>query len=748
MLTKIRLKKILRYGLIFFIACVIVLSGLAAWGYFFLSPLVKQRLEEVVVTQSDSLYKLQIEKLKINLLSGKIWLENVYFEPKETQWKRKFKQKNPPPFAKVYVKAIEVREWSWWAYYWHQKLQINQIIVQKADVFYQKSNQSPKDENRKPIFDEKIIEKIAKVWEINDILIEKTDVSFKIFKKDYVWTHTAKNLRLNTQKVAFNAKKWQIKGFKGGFTRYTAHTPQGDYIYHAENLGVSSFDSTLTLTYFKIIPQENPENSIKFGFKQLKLTGIQYFEVLEQQKIAFNTLKCKEVEGFFSKIPDFLAKKPTQNQPKNPNPTNDSIKKYSFLHNIPFVIAWDKIEGEKINIYVGNTPENTQNQRKINENLHFYHAKNLRFSVDKGRLDKEKSIFPKNIDLNIADLAFQKANQKAKGENLHFSLKNKSFLLENILFSNDDHTKKVQFATEKLHIKGFPTFEQMQKDIQQTKALRFGYVGITKTDINWVSDMVFGGNKSGNLLQTLPNMQVDTLYVAQFGGNISPFAHIKAKINKAEAHLYQLRKENGAFSIQNAEVKGENLCFRNQKTGDTLSAKIFQLKKNPATLMLEDWEMNVALKGMQITPTTENNTKKNSQILHIQGQKNIIQIKNLDDFISQKKYHFAYIYTKNTKFDFVLKENKDFNKKQNENITNETVTNENTILDANLNNIKPFSLPAPIEIDSLVVEKNKVSFQHLSPNNQPKSIQSCKEINAKMLKVQMEKQVSLYKLHF
>ncbi len=749
---KIPYKKILSYTLkgffIVFVIGLFVLMGALGWGYYLLSPSVEKYLEETVESQSDSLYKLRIETLKINLLSGKIWVKNVHFEPNEKKWKEKFSKNQAPSLAKIFVKEIEVNNWSWWDYYWYKKLNIGQIYLEKPDIFYQKPAKNLEKEDKKPIFDEKIIEKIAKHWEIKDIFIRNADISFKVFQKEFVWTHVGKNLHLHTQNITFGNKKWRLKSFKGGFKRYTAHTPKGDYIFHAENLDISSLDSTLSLNFFKIIPADKPEEAIKFGFKQLKFTGLQYFDIWEQQKLSFKNLKCKEVEAIFPKIPKVLTKNITENATKS---KKDTLKKYNFLSEIPFTIAWDTIQGEKINLYMGNWDKKNQNYPKTIGNfqdvmpisLHYYKGKNLKIMLTKGLLDREKSILPKELQVFAEELAYQKNNQVVEGKNLVFSWQKELFFWEKVLFFDENvigkNIKKVQFGTEKISIKGFPHIDNIENAMKGLDLWRFRHVSLQKTKVEWVAQMAFQAEKPTFRLEILPNMQIDTLQISQITGNLSPYPYVQAKVAKAHANIYQLRKQQDKILFQDMEIWGEGLCFRNQNTKDTLYAKYVHFKKNPATLTLEEWAGGV----------TWTKNEKHQQ-LYIKGEKNIIQLKNFDEFITQKKWHFAYIYAKNIQFSFLA--NQEVTQTTKEILQNENPTNENQNRKIQ---IKPITLPAPIEIDSLIIEKNRTELQWIShqttPNftegNTKKNTHLCKEINAKILHLQIEKEFSLEKLY-
>ena len=155
-------------------------------------------------------------------------------------------------------------------------------------------------------------------------------------------------------------------------------------------------------------------------------------------------------------------------------------------------------------------------------------------------------------------------------------------------------------------------------------------------------------------------------------------------------------------------------------------ARRVHFKKNPATLTFNDWKAEINTKKSNNAPNSVSNSVSNSSTqIHLQGQKNVVQIKDLEAFLAQKKWHFSYIYTQNMHISLVNK---------NENNQNENTENKNDkILE------KPFALPAPVQIDSFVIEKNKFDIQYFGQNNQLKNTQSCKEFNAKFVQMQIEK---------
>ena len=91
-----------------------------------LAPEIRKKLTAAVTKASDGGYKLQIEKVEINVFTGALVLNNVYLTGDT------FRLKDKPIVVQGKAQIINVTGLSLWQYFLHKKLVIKDVVVDGA----------------------------------------------------------------------------------------------------------------------------------------------------------------------------------------------------------------------------------------------------------------------------------------------------------------------------------------------------------------------------------------------------------------------------------------------------------------------------------------------------------------------------------------------------------------------------------------------------------------------------------------
>lgn len=99
---------------------------------WYLAPVVQQALESGVDKSSKGLYRLSIEKLRINLFTGTLRVRGLAITTDSVRWKA-LAQAQPgktPRKITLWVENVQISQVRWWQYWKTRELALNRIELE------------------------------------------------------------------------------------------------------------------------------------------------------------------------------------------------------------------------------------------------------------------------------------------------------------------------------------------------------------------------------------------------------------------------------------------------------------------------------------------------------------------------------------------------------------------------------------------------------------------------------------------
>lgn len=229
------LKKIV-IGVLTFVVLLVVLN-------YGVSYYISKKLPTIIQSQKDFPYLISYEDLDISLINGSFTIQNAFIAPKDST-ETALQQ---GVFGKI--KSLEVKNVNLWALLREDKIKVKKVIITKPDfiLYNRKKKYDAEDDMVKP-FKNSIttgsVEIINGSFKMLDSLqrfkLKAANINFKL-----------DNIKVDSASVADNIP-----------IRYTDYSLKCDSLfyqvskfYHITANNLSTTDSTLNLTAFKLIPE-------------------------------------------------------------------------------------------------------------------------------------------------------------------------------------------------------------------------------------------------------------------------------------------------------------------------------------------------------------------------------------------------------------------------------------------------------------------------------------------------------------
>jgi len=190
-------KKILISFIIF-----ILIAGVAFQVYItrYLSPMVRSRLEDIIVKGSDSLYQFQVRDFDVGFWGGSITFKDLHIYTDSNRYRQMLAEKKLPALTmdlninRGYVEGIHLRN-----LIFKKEVDIKEITINKADVKLVRHFRGVEDhyEKGEPLW--KLIQPKMKSIAVKAIVFREVDVNYH-----NIDSSTAFNWQFNKSTVIFN----------------------------------------------------------------------------------------------------------------------------------------------------------------------------------------------------------------------------------------------------------------------------------------------------------------------------------------------------------------------------------------------------------------------------------------------------------------------------------------------------------------------------------------------------------------
>ncbi len=306
--TKPLLKRIPRWiHIVFGIIILISLTILLLIKYR-LEPFVAKKIRTAVNESTLGLYQADFTDIHISLLKGSISFDTLSLKPDTTviQGLRK-KNEAPKHLYQIDVKGLAFRNVSFWDIYYHEKLDLESIVIQKPHITITYNDYKTKEENdvKKTAYQQ--ISKFLKSIHFNELILNDADIRYvdkgsvpaqttsltglnvKVteFRLDSTSQHDKKNVYY-TQNIQMNLKDHKFV------------TKDGLYTISIGDLSSSTSGKSLRLANFRVRPNypemefsrkyKEQHDRYDLNFQEIVLANIDIYKLNAYRRLAASSL--------------------------------------------------------------------------------------------------------------------------------------------------------------------------------------------------------------------------------------------------------------------------------------------------------------------------------------------------------------------------------------------------------------------------------------------------------------------------
>jgi len=297
----------------------VVLVILGGTGYYFYNnyisgnkwkPLLQQKLKELVLRSSDSLYHIEYSDFDLNMASGNATLSDFKLIPDTAVYQKLVAQRKAPDNLFILsVKKLSIKNVGAKKAYQEKILNIDNISIENPNLTIINKRYSFNDTVKvgKPKTPYEIIKKVFKQLRIDSISLKDISLNY-INKSNPVTKQTAlKHLDIDISNVVIDSLSAQddsrffyTKGINITLHDYKIATPDGLYNIALKQLYFSTSERKIVLDKVSLTPRYSPTDFYKkagvsgdiftLKFKQIGIGDIDLQRFLRDQKLYAGTM--------------------------------------------------------------------------------------------------------------------------------------------------------------------------------------------------------------------------------------------------------------------------------------------------------------------------------------------------------------------------------------------------------------------------------------------------------------------------
>jgi len=301
------------------IVVLVILVALCGTGYYFYSnyiqgdkwkPLLQQKLKELVLRASDSLYHIEYSDFSLNVSSGNATLTDFKLIPDSAVYQKLVAQKKAPDNLFILsVKKLSIKNVGAKKAYQDKILNIDDIVIENPDLTIINKRYGFNDTVKvgKPKTPYQVIKKIFKQLRIDSISLKDISLNY-INKSNPVTKQTAlKHLDIDISDVVIdslsaqdNSRFYYTKGINITLHDYKIATPDGLYNIALKQLYFSTAQRKIVLDKVSFTPRYSPDDFYRktgssgdiftLKFKQIGINDIDLQRFLRDQTLYAGTM--------------------------------------------------------------------------------------------------------------------------------------------------------------------------------------------------------------------------------------------------------------------------------------------------------------------------------------------------------------------------------------------------------------------------------------------------------------------------
>lgn len=301
------------------IVLLIMLAGLGGTAYYFYShyiagnqwkPLLQQKLKELVLKSTDSLYHIEYSDFDLNVTSGNATLADFKLVPDTAVYQKLVAQKKAPDnLFTLSVKRLSIKNVGARKAYQDKILNIDNISIENPELTIINKRYSFNDTVKvgKPKTPYQIIKKIFKQLRIDSISLKDISVTY-INKSNAVTKQTAlKHLDIDIANVVIDSvsakdtsRFYYTKGIEITLHDYHIATPDSLYTIALKQIYFSTAKRNMVLDKVSLTPRYNRNDFYRktgtsgdiftLKFNQIAINDIDLQRFLREQKLYAGTM--------------------------------------------------------------------------------------------------------------------------------------------------------------------------------------------------------------------------------------------------------------------------------------------------------------------------------------------------------------------------------------------------------------------------------------------------------------------------
>lgn len=252
-----------KVALIVFGICTVIVLVLAIFVNNYWSPILANKVKSVVLTSSDSLYRVDFSDAELHVLRGTIIFYNVTLKPDTAVYNRRLKTRLAPNnLVELHLKRLTLEHIHPFKLYFQNKLEIGNIILSQPDVHlsYQlnhktdtlvKNNQTPWQK----------ISKSLHSIHIGNIILSDIKLKYDDHSGNKVEVSELKEMSLSARDLLIDSttqfdktRLLYCREIIAELHNYQGKTPSGLYSYKINHLQLSTSTSKLNVEGFTLEP--------------------------------------------------------------------------------------------------------------------------------------------------------------------------------------------------------------------------------------------------------------------------------------------------------------------------------------------------------------------------------------------------------------------------------------------------------------------------------------------------------------
>jgi hypothetical protein len=338
-----------------------VIFSVASWYYSEkLRPIITHEIKDLVLSTTDSLYQINFSTVKTNVFTGNASLSDVEIIPDSSVLRRLgIRHKAPNNVYTIRVKKLSIRGFHPWRLFKHQKLNVEQLLLDNPSI-QMANRQQPYNENKRAASRSSpyaYISKYLKEFRVNTIRF--SNIRFKYVNNNLSRPETDSLVNLNVtlkdwlidaKSASDPTRMYLLKDIVLNIKDYAYATPDSLYHIRVDRFDFRASTGRIKINQFRLVPRYSEmefgqvagyaKDRFNISLNDISLSGIDFPLYVRKQELLASEMNINN--GFLAVFNNNML--PEQNLAK--------VGKFphQLLQSVKAAITVKKLSLDRINI--------------------------------------------------------------------------------------------------------------------------------------------------------------------------------------------------------------------------------------------------------------------------------------------------------------------------------------------------------------------------------------------------------------